>query len=263
MDRLRERKKWGYGGIPIETDDPRSRDGLVNVHELDIAGQNYYSRPNATISEPIPGVPEAPMLRRPVAETLSRINLSLRNLAVTAFFGAEVELYVEDGLRTTELQRRLFEVEVPNLLLRNDPLLTYYEVEDRRSQIIAAPSADPSRPSPHSTGGAVDVILRYAQPTKTFVENSNVWLGHVDGDTARTIDPDYYEAHPPQNGWDEEALRNRRAFYAIMTGHAFGRETHLAVNPTEIWHWSRGDQLWALASGARAAYYGPVEHVEE
>jgi hypothetical protein len=29
--------------------------------------------------------------------------------------------------------------------------------------------------------------------------------------------------------------------------------------PTEWWHWSYGDRYWALATGASAACYGPVD----
>ena len=43
-----------------------------------------------------------------------------------------------------------------------------------------------------------------------------------------------------------------------MTGEAFNQSTGFAVNPTEIWHWSVGDQLWAAVTDQQA-YYGAVK----
>lgn len=260
MEALRGEKIAGFKEIPIDRAHEAFHEPVVRVADYDIAGQNYYSRPNATVDEPIPGVPRYPTLRRGLAETLDTLNLLIAHPSVTEFFGSRVELYVEDGLRTTATQAQLFEKEVPALIKRNHPELSDAEVIERRKSIIAAPSTDENRPSPHSTGGAVDVILRYRQTPTPFYngERSKVWIGHHDGDTATTIDPDYYETHLPQSDQDVLAQRNRRAFYSIMTGAAFNHPTDLAVNPTEIWHWSRGDQLWAKVKGVPNAYYGPV-----
>ncbi len=258
MDTLRKRKKLGYESILITRSTAHYSEPLVEARDFGIAGQNYYSRPNATVAEALPGVPRFPMIRESVGETLSRINELLCSKAIALFFGGEVELYIEDGLRSTELQRRLFDIEVPQLLRRNEPSLSDDEIDRRKRDIIAAPSTDPNSPSPHSTGGAVDVVLRYRQESPLYVPDTNVWLGHRDGDTSLTIEPDYYENHPLETSEDELAQRNRRAFFAIMTGRAFATQTGLAVNPTEIWHWSKGDQLWALVTDAPNAYYGPV-----
>src|SRR5206468_864931 len=114
------------------------------------------------------------------------------------------------------LQSELYETIIPNLIKKNDPLLDDGAMAARRNQVIARPSLDPASPSPHVTGGAVDVILRYKQTAATFIADVNVPMGHYDGDTAYRINPDYFEYHYPVTPAEQLAQRNRRAFFAIM-----------------------------------------------
>lgn len=258
MDGLREVKK-GYSELPIDTTSPLFSEPVVDLGNYGIAGQGYYSRPNAATSEAVPGAPTSLFIRKTIAESLAKINAALRNQAITDFFGGEVELYIEDALRPVSLQARLHDKLIPALLRKNHPELSDVEVAERIKDIIAAPSSDSQRPSPHATGGALDVILRYKQPTLGFVGGSNVPVGHIDGETSARINPDYFEQNEPQTDEDRLAQRNRRAYYAIMTGAVFGVNTDLVNNPTEWWHWGSGDQLSAKVRGNQAAYYSLAE----
>lgn len=258
MEELRERKT-GYNDLPIDTSHPKFNEPLVDIVEYGLAGQAYYSRPNATTGESVPGVPRNMYLRKSVAEILSKINKALRNPSITNFFDGEVELYVEDALRPLSLQANLHDNLIPALLRDNHPEMTDEEVSERIKDLIAVPSADPKKPSPHATGGAIDVILRYKQDTKGYVEGSQVFIGHIDADTSDRILPDYFELNEPKTEEDKIAQRNRRAYYAIITGKAFGIDTGLVCNPTEWWHWGCGDQLSAKLRGDEAAYYSSVE----
>jgi len=208
MDRLRERKK-GYNRLPIVITDPRSNEPVLNIRDYGLAGQAYYSRPNATTGEPIPEVPVDLYLRKSVVETLARINASLDHPEIARLFRGSVELYIEDALRPAPLQLRLYEEIVPALIRKNHPGITDEELAERRSGIIAKPSDVLTHPSPHTTGGVFDVILRYKQDTPLYVANSEVPVGHVDGDTSDRIRPDYFENHPPQSPEDVLARRNR------------------------------------------------------
>lgn len=261
MDRLRELKK-GYSQLPIDTTHPLFTEPVVNIADLDISGQAYYSRPNAATKQAVPNTPTSLFLRKSVAETLARINTALSQSAITDFFGNEVELYVEDALRTVSLQARLHNELIPRLLRKNHPEMSDEEIVARLKDIIANPSTDPKKPSPHATGGAFDIILRYKQATPMFVEGANVPVGHVDGDTSSRINPDYFEQTELNTEESRAAQRNRRAYYAIMTGAAFGVDTGLVNYPTEWWHWGRGDQLSAKVQGANAAYYSLAETSE-
>jgi zinc D-Ala-D-Ala dipeptidase len=259
MDELRARKK-GYSELPIDASHPKFNEPLVDIADYGIAGQAYYSRPNAATGQPVPGVPENMYLRKSVAETLGTINTMLQSPIFTAFFGGEVELYVEDALRPVSLQTRLHDELIPALLRSNHPTMSDKEIADRIQDLIAVPSLDPSKPSPHATGGALDVILRYRQDERRNVEGSHVPMGHVDADTSDRILPDYFEMHEPQTDEDKQAQRNRRAYYAVMTGKVFGVDTGLVCNPTEWWHWGSGDQLAAQVRGDKAAYYSLAEY---
>jgi len=260
MDELRKRKV-GYGDEPIDRLHPKFSEPLVDIADYGIAGQAYYSRPNAATDVPVPGAPTNMHLRQSVAETLVKINSALQSPVIADFFGGEVELYVEDALRPVSLQVQLHDQLIPELLRANNPNISEQEITERLKDLIAVPSVDPSRPSPHSTGGVLDIILRYKQDNRGYVAGSQVPMGHRDGDTSERILPDYFELNKPQNDEDITAQRNRRAYYAIMTGSAFGVDTGLVCNPTEWWHWGAGDQLSARVSG-REAYYSLAEPLE-
>jgi zinc D-Ala-D-Ala dipeptidase len=258
MDELRTRKK-GYNELPIDATHPLFNEPVVDIARYGLAGQAHYSRPNAATGKPVPGVSADLYLRRSLAETLARINAALQHPDITDLFGGEVELYVEDALRPVSLQRRLHDTLIPNLLRRNHPEMSDEEVKERTRDIIALPSSDPKRPSPHATGGALDVVLRYKQAHPGYVEGSNVPMGHLEGETSTRINPDHFETFVPQTDEDRTAQKNRRAYYAILTGAAFGVETGLTNNPTEWWHWGTGDQLSAKIRGDKAAFYSLAE----
>ena len=254
LDRQR-RNKGDYNTVPIDEKSELYSELVVNVADYYMAGQAYYSRSNTATDEPVPGAPTELYLRKSVAEILAKINTLLGNLVITDFFGGEVELYIEDALRPITLQTKLHDELIPTLLKKNHPDMSDNELTERIKDIIAIPSNNPLKPSPHSTGGAVDAILRYKQASSGFVEGSNVPMGHFDGETSERINPDYFEKHKCQAEDDLLAQRNRRAYYAIMTGHAFGFDSGLANNPTEWWHWSYGDQMWAKLRHQPAAFY--------
>lgn len=252
--------KDGYRDIPIDTSDPRFTEPLVGIREFGIAGQSYYSRPNVLSPHPFNGVESEPELRASIVEGLVKINAHLKHPDITELFGGEVELFVEEGTRNKEVQAKLYSVEIPDLLRRNNPGMGDNDIKSRRDQIIAYPTIDTLRPSPHATGGAFDVSLRYKQPTPDYVEGAAVWMGYRDGDTGDVISPDYFEINETNETSDKIAQRNRRLFYRIMTGELFGEPTGFEVNPTELWHWSIGDQLWAALS-SKKPYYGSADQL--
>jgi len=250
--------KLGYRGYPIDKENPLFNEELVELAPYGIAGQSYYSRPNAAIGEPLADADQPLMVRKSLAEKLGDINHTLTDPIFADFFGREVELYAEDALRLPQQQQRLHDDIFPALISRNHPEATPQERQKIRDRLIAPPSYDEDRPSPHATGGAVDIILRYKQPTLDYVAGAEVPMGHIDGDTSQRVLPDYFELQSSdlQDRADQVAKVNRRAFYAIMTGRAFGVDTKLQVNPTEWWHWSYGDQMWAKLHHEPAAIYG-------
>lgn len=94
-------------------------------------------------------------------------------------------------------------------------------------------------PPPHSTGGAVDLILADA-----------------DGNRLDMTSP--YDRKDPQSfpthvlGLSDEARRHRQILIDVLT------PTGLTNYPSEYWHWSFGDQGWAYRTGTESAIYGPT-----
>jgi len=254
-------RKEGYRDHPIKPTSEFENEPLVNAADYGLAGQSYYSRPNSVIGEAIPGVPTEIHLRESIAKTLALINSKLDNDMISAFFGGEVELYIEEGLRDKSVQTRVREEDYPRYLRSKNPAITDEEIKRIVNGQFATPTEDDLRPSPHESG-AFDIRLRYKNTNKGFVEGSLVPLGFNDGEHGERIVPDYYE-QSSDNDPDTIQIRNyRRAFYNIMSGSAFGIHTGLVANPTEIFHWSRHDQLAAKVSGQPAAMYGLANKVQ-
>ncbi|MZI92750.1 D-alanyl-D-alanine dipeptidase [Vibrio sp. CAIM 722] len=108
---------------------------------------------------------------------------------------------------------------------------------------IASPArTDPTCPSPHLTGGAVDVTLcddagQLLDMGTVFDENSPLaWTAALEDRHSNQI--------------SQEALNNRRMLYYVMTQAGF---TNL---PSEWWHFDYGDQLWAYFKHQSTAIYG-------
>ena len=255
-------RKQGYREHPIVPTPEFENEPLVTLSEYGIAGQSYYSRSNPVTGEALPFVDKQIFLRKSIAQTLQILNEKIDNPMITAFFDGEVELYVEEGVRERVVQKQIRENEFPALLRKNHPELSDEEIEKRVSDLFATPSTDNTSPSPHETGAAFDIVLRYKQADKGYVPDAKIELGHTDGQTDQSVTPDYFE-HISLSDLEAVRTRNyRRAFYNIMTGAAFNLQTGFVVNPTEFWHWSRHDQLAAKVSGQPAALYGAANKVQ-
>lgn len=253
-------RKQGYRGYELDTNGTRASERLVNIADYGIAGQSYYSRPNSATGRPVSDVPETVHVRQTIAEKLGAINQTVqKSELVTELFNGQVELYVDEGLRSQRVQRQLYGVVFPRLIHEQFPDMTDSEVYKRRDHMIAQPVTDPASPSPHSTGSAVDVKLRYKQDTRLFVPKAEVFMGHTNADMGNTSRPDAYEQSAASAGDAEYARRNRRIFYWVMRGVLTNEDSGFAVNPTEWWHWSYGDQMWASLTGAPAAFYGMAQ----
>lgn len=120
---------------------------------------------------------------------------------------------------------------------------------DRVNLLWAPPSTDPLKPPPpHSTGAALDV---------TIVDPSGqpLSMGSDFDEASARILPSYYSDQA-----EFEAVTvcvNRELLNRVMTDVGFHRITH------EWWHFSYGDQMWALLESLKtcrdiSAIYGEV-----
>lgn len=94
-------------------------------------------------------------------------------------------------------------------------------------------------PPPHSTGGAVDVVL---------IRDDGSYHDHIK--PFEQLDINCFAFDAP--GLGEEARRTRAVLKAAFAG------TGMTNYPSEYWHWSYGDQGWAYRGGHDHAIYGPI-----
>ena len=158
-------------------------------------------------------------------------------------------LVLLDGWRPAPLQTALFN-KYREELREAMPFKNDEELGSLAARFIASPSSNPERPSPHLTGGAVDLTIA---DDKGFC----LYMGSDFDETTDRSGTAYYEKRASSGGAMAgktlEALDNRRMLFAVMTGAGF---TNF---PDECWHFDYGNQNWALLSGKSCAIYGVTE----
>ena len=252
----------GYREYPIDPGHPSYAEPLVRLADYGVTGLSYYSQPNKTTGDPVPGATSDIYVRRSLAEKLGAVNeFLLSSSAITKLIGRKgrgVELNAREGFRSVEVQAYAHQVGVPARIRREYPLWSEAEVLAYRDKMIANPTVNATTLPPHYSGGAFDVSLQY-QGTDEQVK-TGYGLPQF-GPTAPY--PDFLE---PLDEADAAfigltgdayrlALNARRILHNLMTTDEVGGIA-LVSNPREIWHYSVGDQMWAQLTGADAAYYG-------
>ena len=154
-------------------------------------------------------------------------------------------LIVLDGWRPWKVQQYLFET-LQAAIQTHQPGLTESELLTRTREFVSVPSKDSRAPSPHLTGGAVDV---------TLCDDDGVPLdmGTLFDETLPASHTDHLEQLDSLTASQHQARSNRRLLYHIMGEQGF---TNL---PSEWWHYDLGDQLWGHYSGQGSVHYGPAE----
>lgn len=179
--------------------------------------------------------------RQGVARKLAQMSDGLRGLNLT--------LIIWDAWRPVAVQKTLYDA-YKDRLRHEHPHASENELDARTRRFVAFPSRDPAQPSPHLTGGALDVTLGDAQgdalPMGTgFDDFSDGAMTH------------YYKVLQEQRPLTEpelEFLRHRRLLVHLMAQAGF-------INyEQEWWHYDLGNRRWA-AQTTLPAIYGPVERV--
>lgn len=256
--------KAGYDmRYQIDTEHPLHNDPLVDPREVDSGfedASSYYSKPNAMTGEVLPGVPDAPLVRLDVAKRLVRAEEFLRtDPDVREAMGAPAHLRIDDALRPYEVQKFAFEIAWPQVIKAMNPDMTDEEIAEQVPNYCARP-ATKLTPTPHLTGGAVDVALVNLETDEAFDR------GHTGGAVKGTAYPDFHEGYHLIEGESDidnsaeqadvalessEIKLGRRVLYYAMT-----KVAGLHVNPQEIWHYGKGDPLSEYVSGSHNPYYG-------
>ena len=172
-----------------------------------------------------PGRPRTCWARKTVAEMICEAQDQLPD---------GLYLEIQDAYRSLESQIALFKLLCEEFKALH-PEWSETILLERTNDFVASPYA--SAPPPHTTGGAVDVTIVDASGERLDMTSPLGW----DEESAPTSYP----------GISEQARKNRHILITAMSKAGFSN--YLG----EWWHWSYGDQGWALRTGRDTAIYGP------
>lgn len=156
-----------------------------------------------------------------------------------------IKMLVLDGWRPWRVQQYLFDT-LHEAIHHHHPKASEDELLTRTREFVSLPSRDPSAPSPHLTGGAVDVTLCDA-------DGLPLDMGTLFDEAIPASHTDHFEQASDLTPSQRQARDHRRLLYFVMQQQGF---TNL---PSEWWHFDFGDQLWAHYGGHGQACYGPAE----
>ncbi|GHA10813.1 M15 family metallopeptidase [Oceanisphaera arctica] len=180
-----------------------------------------------------------------VPECHVRTGVYQRLLQAAQALPAGISLLLLDSWRPYAVQQYLYDTLYDALETRL-PNKTATELEQMTREFVSLPSTRVDAPSPHLTGGSVDVTLvdRHGLMLDmgTQFDEASVW-SHTHA----------YEEIAAPDARETEVINNRRLLYSVMTLAGF---TNL---PSEWWHFDFGNQLWAWYSGAERAVYGATQ----
>ncbi len=190
-----------------------------------------------------------------------------------------------DTYRPLAVQTELFEG-YKTQLIKEHPEWNEQKLETETERYVAQPSPNYEKgtvhPSPHSTGGVMDLTivrltkegisqleelekLDHRDKNKYFLTKADIFKHHslplnmgTEFDEFSTqAETAYYETRADLPGGDLTARDNRRLLYYALAQVGF-------VNYyEEWWHWGYGDQVWAASSGQPAAIYDGINLSEE
>ncbi len=146
-------------------------------------------------------------------------------------------LSVIEGYRPISVQRAMHAYTLDRVK-KEFPEMSDKEIEIEAGKRSAPPDA--ITPPPHLTGGAVDLDIV-----------------DTDGKSLDFTSPfsriDWQSASVSVEGLSDEAIANRALLWKIL------EPTGLTSYVDEWWHWSYGDNGWALRVNAPHALYGKIE----
>lgn len=238
-DALRRRGDYRLS-VPIDLAGPMASEGCLDAREEGVAGCNHYNSPfNPPYYVTAPGSLPELFVRLSVLSRLRAVNDRLRR--------AGLEIFLYDAWRPQAIQRFFHDEWFPAWLRERRPDLEGDRLVEEVEKYWSAPTSGPASPSPHSTGGALDLTLIFSH------NRQPLFMGGIFDDLTRLAWTDGCEGTGGLSMSDDEARANRRLLYWVMTEAGFSN------NPTEWWHYSWGDQMWARLTGASAAVFGACD----
>lgn len=150
---------------------------------------------------------------------------------------AQYRLVLLDGWRPKVLQKQLF-YNMRDAIKREHPFDDDSEITRKTLLYASKASEDPIRPSPHLTGGSIDV---------TLADEHGVLLD-MGSDFDEATERSWTTSSVPP-----ECAERRVHLLKAMKSAGF---TNL---PSEWWHYDYGNWVWAFFSNQSEAIYGPTQ----
>ncbi len=149
-----------------------------------------------------------------------------------------------DGFRPYEVQRELYEMIKQNIEKRTG--YTGDRLVSEVAKFVAYPSDNIDTPSPHMSGGAIDVTIG----------RDEGWLdmGTEFDDFTEKAETAWFERRPSITDEEQIIRDNRRLLYTIMTTVGFSNYEN------EWWHYDYGNQRWAMMTNQTAVYKGMLSN---
>ncbi|HEY5562883.1 MAG TPA: M15 family metallopeptidase [Clostridiaceae bacterium] len=183
-----------------------------------------------------------------LSESYARETVYLKLVEAIKLLPPGYRFVVLDCWRPLKVQRSLFD-KIKDKLKKIYPLISEEEITNKALIYVALPSKDVTKPSPHNTGGSVDLTIAD--------ENGLLLNMGTDFDDSTLKAKTTYFEEQLENGIklnykELEALKNRRLLFHIMT--SVGLTNYL----DEWWHYDYGNQNWSWMSGSEHAIYGKI-----
>lgn len=159
---------------------------------------------------------------------------------------SDLRLLVLDGLRTSTTQQKLYDHFLDKLTSLH-PGISSEKLHNHTQKFVSTATSDHSCPAPHTTGGAVDVVL----VSDDGMLNFGTAFDHGSEKSSLRFYEDNSQLTQPDS---VEARENRRLLYWVMHRAGFEGYSH------EWWHFNATQsQMGAQAAGLEHATYGFAE----
>ncbi|KAF1068328.1 MAG: D-alanyl-D-alanine dipeptidase [Pseudomonas citronellolis] len=215
-----------------------------------------FRQPIVDCAEPLQALGIAPALRvwpayyhlgipAALSECYVRSGVFERLLQAASLLPDGLHLVILDAWRPFAVQQHLYDT-LYDILAQQLPALDATELTRRTREFVAPPSTRSEAPSPHLTGGAVDL---------TLCDRDGRWLdmGSLFDEATPRSHTRHYETLPAPTPAEQAIRDHRRLLFNAMRAAGFSNLS------SEWWHYDFGDQLWAWQAGEPHAIYGPAD----
>ena len=203
-----------------------SKEPLVSVHKLFMKAHiPFFYNPPEDVAQAMPEI----LLRKTAAHKLLK---AAKKLPKGIIFS------ISEGYRPLWYQKQIFQ-EITLEMKKRHPSFTSEELWEEATKYVADPTLCP----PHTTGGAVDITICY--------EHGEML------DMGAKLNASDENVHTFCEGLAKKQTQNRQLLFDTLTSVGF-------VNlPTEWWHYSYGDQYWAIYNHQPNAIYDKLNIQKE